>query len=430
MESKVPSVRLAYLLSQYPAVNHVFMLREICRLRSSGFEIHAFSIAAPDRPLTAMTEAERAEVRSTVYVKDAGLVQCAGAHFRTLFTHPFAYFRGLHCALRRAAWSPRTVVYGLFYFTEALVVGRAMMRLRLSHLHTHFSSTVALLVARTFPVTMSATFHGPMEFDNPEVFRLHEKIGASLFSCAISRYGLSRLMYFSSRSQWPKLELTRLGVDPAEFAARPFRPDPSPLQLLFVGRLAPVKGLYILLDAMDALVRQGHDILLRLAGDGPDRAALERQVQTRRLSRCVSFLGNVHQDKLREIYRETDVLVLPSFAEGLPVVLMEAMAMEIPCVATWVAGVPELISDGIDGLLTPPADVDALVRALVRLKSDPACRLRFGQRARQRVLQEYDVAENTRRLADVFRRRLQEGTLSHTPADAGLAFIAPGNQGS
>jgi glycosyltransferase involved in cell wall biosynthesis len=298
------------------------------------------------------------------------------------------------------------MLYGIFYFAEAVVVGHSMMRLGLRHLHTHFASTVGLIVARIFPVTMSATFHGPMEFENPEAFRLREKIRASLFSCAISRYGLSQLMRVAGRSQWQKLELTPLGVDPVEFAPRPFRPDPSPFQILCVGRLAPVKGQHVLIAAAGALVREGHDILLRFAGDGPDRTELLRDVDVRGLSHNVFFAGNVDQDTLRGLYRQCDALALPSFGEGLPVVLMEAMAMEIPCIATWVAGVPELIRDGVDGLLVPPADAESLARAILRLKSDPALRLRIGQEARRRVLDGYDVSRNTERLAEVFRRRL------------------------
>ena len=422
VNSERAPVRLAYLLSQYPAVNHVFMMREIRLLRQCGFEIHAFSIGGPDRPLAAMTSVEREEARATVYVKNAGLRQLAVAHMSTLFSRPISYFRGLWCALRMGMWSPRGILYGVFYFGEAVLAGHSMMRLGLRHLHTHFASTVALIVARTFPVTMSATFHGPMEFENPAAFRLREKIGASLFSCAISRYGLSQLMYVSGRSQWSKLEWTPLGVDPAEFAPRPFRQDPSPFQIVCVGRLAPVKGQHVLIGAVAALARDGHGVLLRFVGDGPDRSELEREVESRGLSRSVFFAGNVNQDELRAIYRESDALVLSSFGEGLPVVLMEAMAMEIPCVATWITGIPELIRDGIDGLLIPPADERALARAILRLKTEPALRLRLGQEARRRVQDQYDLTRNGERLVEVFRRRF--GAQSDA-ARASLSGAAP-----
>jgi glycosyltransferase involved in cell wall biosynthesis len=154
------------------------------------------------------------------------------------------------------------------------------------------------------------------------------------------------------------------------------------------------------------LVRNGHEILLRFVGDGPDRSELEREVEARGLSRCVLFTGNVNQDELRAIYRESDALVLSSFGEGLPVVLMEAMAMEVPCIATWVAGVPELIRDGANGLLVPPADEGSLAGAILRLMSDPDLRFKLGREARRTVLDQYDLDKNGERLVEIFRRRL------------------------
>jgi glycosyltransferase involved in cell wall biosynthesis len=386
-------------LSQYPAVNHVFMLREIRSLRKLGFEIHAASIRRPDRDLSVMTEAEREEAQATYYVTSTSPLRLALAQLHTFVTRPASYFRGLAGALGSG---PR----GFFYFAEAIAVGRWMMRRRITHLHTHYASNVALIVARTFPITLSVTFHGPVEFQDPVHSRLREKVRASLFSCAISQYGLAQLMYACGYAEWPKLELTYLGVDLDEFRPRPFHPAPAPFEIVCAGRLASVKGQHVLIAAMEALIQEGRNIRLRFAGDGPDRAELERDVDTRGLSAHVSFAGNLNQDQLRILYRESDAMVLPSFAEGLPVVLMEAMAMEIPCIATWVAGVPELIRDDVNGLLAPAGDAVALARAIARLEADPALRLRLGQHARQRVEKSFDVWKNVARLAEVFRRRL------------------------
>jgi glycosyltransferase involved in cell wall biosynthesis len=401
-------VRLAYLLSQYPAVNHVFMLREIRQLRKLGFEIHVASIRGLDRPLEALTEVEREEARSTYYIKSASLREVARAHALTLASRPLGYLRGFCGALRGAGLSPRKLVSRLFYFAEAVVVGQWMKRNRLRHVHTHFSSGVALIVARTFPVTMSATFHGPAEFEDTAGFRLAEKIGASLFSCAISYYGLSRLMYATAPSQWPKLEVTPLGVDAAEFSPRPFRENSPVFEILSVGRLAPVKGQQAMIAAVDTVVKEGRRIRLRLAGDGPDRAELEREVERRGLSQEVIFEGNLNQDQLRAVYRESDAFVLSSFGEGLPVALMEAMAMEIPCIATWIAGIPELIRDGVGGLLVAPGDVQSLAKAIIRLMSDAELQRRLGQSGRRRILEGYEVITNVGRFGKVLSRRLAE----------------------
>jgi glycosyltransferase involved in cell wall biosynthesis len=228
-------------------------------------------------------------------------------------------------------------------------------------------------------------------------------------------------MYASAHSEWHKLEVTPLGVDTAQFAPRHFRENPATFEILSVGQLVAVKGQQVMIAAVDAVVREGHKIRLRLAGDGPVRAELEREVERRGLSQVVIFEGYLNQDRLRAVYRESDAFMLSSFAEGLPVVLMEAMAMEIPCIATWITGIPELIRDGVDGLLVAPGDANSLARAIVRLKTDAALQRRLGQSGRQRILDGHDVATNVRRLGEVFRRRLA-GAMA--PATARLE---PGN---
>lgn len=397
---------MAYLLSQYPAVNHVFMLREVCSLRQLGFEIHVASIRSPDRDSGLMTAAEQEEVRSTYYVKRSGLLRLVQAHVHTLVSRPGPYLRGLAGALRHSSERGVQALYGLFYFTEAVAVGHWMRRHALTHVHTHYASTVGSLVRRIFPVTLSITFHGSAEFRNPEGFRLAEKVRVSLFCCAISQYGFSQLMYACGHPQWPKLELTTLGVDPQTFQPRLFRPNPSPFQIICVGQLAPVKGQHVLVAAMAALVKEGRDIRLRFAGEGPDRIALRQDVENRGLPERVWFEGNVNHDKLLDMYRDSDALVLSSFAEGLPVVLMEAMSMEIPCVAPWVNGIPEIVTHETDGLLVPPGDAEALARAIARLMDDAELRRRLGQKARLKILEKFDLRRNTEHLAGVFRRRL------------------------
>jgi colanic acid/amylovoran biosynthesis glycosyltransferase len=391
---------MAYLLSQYPAVNHVFMLREVCSLRKLGLDVQVASIRKPDRGPGLMTTAEQAEARATYYVKSTGLLRLVLAHAHTLVSRPGHYIRGLAGALRHGP------LYGLFYFAEAVAVGHWMRRHGLSHVHTHYASTVGLLVGRIFPVTLSITIHGPAEFQDPAGSRLAEKVQASLFCCAISQYGVSQLMHACGYLEWPKLELTALGVDLNAFPPLPFRPSPSPFQIVCAGRLAPVKGQHVLIAAMAALVNEGRDIRLRLAGDGPDRIALRQDVEKRGLSDRVSFEGSVNQDRMLDLYRESDALVLSSFAEGLPVVLMEAMAMEIPCVAPWVNGIPEIVTHETDGLLVPPGDAQALAQSIGRLMDDAELRHALGQEARLKILEKFDLQRNTEHLADVFRRRL------------------------
>jgi glycosyltransferase involved in cell wall biosynthesis len=353
-----------------------------------------------------MTAAEREEARSAYYVKNSGWARLMLAHVHTLVSRPGRYLRGLAAALGDRSGRRPQALYGLFYFAEAVAVGDWMKRRGLTHVHTHYASTVGFLVERIFPVTLSITFHGSAEFQNPAGFRVAEKVRASLFCCAISQYGVSQLMYSCDYLEWPKLELTTLGVDPDRFPPRPFRASPTPFQIVCVGQLAPVKGLPLLIAAMAALVQEGRHIRLRFAGDGSERMALQQDVENRGLSDRIWFEGNLNQDKLLDLYREADALVMSSFAEGLPVVLMEAMSMEIPCVAPWVNGIPEIVTHETDGLLVPPGDAEALARAIARLMDDAELRRTLGQRARLKILEKFDLRRNTEHLADVFRRRL------------------------
>jgi glycosyltransferase involved in cell wall biosynthesis len=391
--------RIAYLVSRYPAYNHTFVLREIRGLRALGFDVRVASIDAADRAVEAMTAEEREEARGTFYVKPLGVAGALAAHARVLARWPARYAKALGVALALAGTDPRRLLKYLLYFAEAVVFADWMARERLSHFHTHFSSTVGLIAARAFPIDMSMTLHGPGEFEEPAGFNLAEKVAASRLVVAISHYGASQIMLHASPEHWSKVEVVPLGIDPSVFAPRPFRERPRPFEVVSVGRLAPVKAQRVLVDAVASLVREGVDVRLRLVGDGPDRAALERDVAVRRLGGSVVFEGWCDQDRVREIYRTADAFALASFAEGVPVVLMEAMAMEIPCVATRITGVPELIRDGVDGLLVAPADPDALARAIATLAGDPRLRRRLGAEGRRRVLERYDLAANVERLA-------------------------------
>jgi len=408
------TIRIAYLVSQYPAANHTYILREVRELRNAGIDAVVVSIRPADRPAKAMTAEEKEEWSRTFVVVSAGFWRWAAAHVQTLTKRPAGYLRGLASAVRLAGWKPRRVLFHLFYFGEAVVAGHWMMEQGLEHFHVHFSSTVGLLNTRVFPVSMSITIHGPAEFDDPAGFQMVEKLRAALFVCTISEYGRSQLKKHTPSEEWEKIEVAPLGVDASTFAARPFRENPSPFQILSVGKLTPQKGHHVLIEAIDILLRQGRDVRLGLVGEGPERPHVEREVASRELSQRVTMEGWRNQDEVRAMYAQTDVFALASFAEGVPVVLMEAMAMEIPCVATRITGIPELIRDGTDGLLVEPSDAAQLAEAIGRLMDHPALRLRLGRSARQRVLEKYDLKRNTATLASIFRRRLRSDSAART----------------
>jgi glycosyltransferase involved in cell wall biosynthesis len=399
--------RIAYLVSQYPALNHSYILREIRELRRSSWDVEVASIRADARPVVQLTEEEREERLRTWYVKPQGVTGALRAHFAALTTQNRFYFRGMRYAMGLDGLNFAKTIRNLFYFTEALLIGQWMQKCALRHVHIHFASTVGLLLAKTFPVSISITIHGPAEFEQPEGFHLREKIEAAEFVCTISDYGRTQLMKSCDSGQFEKLETVRLGIDPEQFVAKPRTPlDRSVFEVISVGRLAPEKAQRVLIDAVAHLVGEGRRVRLRIVGEGPERSALEKHIADTKTADVVRLEGALNQDQLKTLYRESDAFALASFAEGVPVVLMEAMAMEIPCVATRIAGIPELIQDGVDGLLATPGNTGEMATALAKLMGDRELRVQIGRAGRQKIIEKYNLSKNTALLAEVFERRV------------------------
>jgi glycosyltransferase involved in cell wall biosynthesis len=238
---------------------------------------------------------------------------------------------------------------------------------------------------------------------------LRDKIESSRFVVAVSYYARSQLMRYSPCSEWHKFEVCRLGVEPWRYTPATAGRSGEALAVLSVGTLSPEKGIPVLIDALRRLIAAGRDIRARIVGDGPLRSTLTEIIRTHGLEECIRLEGALNHDSVAPLYGRSHALVLASFAEGLPVVLMEAMAAGVPCVATRIAGIPELIEDGVNGILVPPSDVEALERAISRLMDNEPLRRRLGEAARQKVEQEYDAAQNGAALAGIFRSRLANG---------------------
>jgi glycosyltransferase involved in cell wall biosynthesis len=321
----------------------------------------------------------------------------------------------LRAALQLDGWNLPASCYALFYLVEAFLLGDWLRRRGHTHLHIHFGgpvATVGMLTSMAWRFSYSMTIHGPEEFYDVEKFYLRRKVERAQFVLCISDYCRSQVMKVCDPVHWAKLHVVRLGVD-----HRVFAPVPSPvpsitrsgaMEIVCVGRMVPAKGHLVLLRAFAKLLRCGYDLRLRLIGDGVERSGLESFVRSETIESAVIFEGSLSHEATRQKLARADIFVLASFAEGLPVALMEAMAMEVPCVSTFVAGIPELIRDSVEGLLVPPSSEQALFTALERVICDADFRRDLAAAGRRRVLAFYDLQHNVRLLADMLQARLSQ----------------------
>ncbi len=403
---------VAYVVGRYPAVSHTFILREVLALRAAGARVETISIhraGAGD----ALSAADRAELARTHALLPASPVAVAGAHLRALLS-PRAYLRTLREALRGGPPGPKAKLRQLAYFAEAIMVWSRCRRLGVRHIHAHLlnqASDAAMLAVRYANLggarprwTWSFTIHGPNELFDVSRFQLAAKAASADAVVCISDFARSQVMGFAPEDRWPRFEVVHCGLDPTEYDPDRVRARErgEGFSILYVGRLVPFKGQAVLLEALAALRAEGVAARLTLVGDGPSRQALERRCRELGLDGAVELAGSVGQDEIRALYAAADAFCLPTFAEGVPVVLMEAMAMRVPVVTSRVMGIPELIDDGEDGLLVRPGRPDELALALGRLARDPELRRRLGERGREKVLAEFDVRESGRRLARIF----------------------------
>jgi glycosyltransferase involved in cell wall biosynthesis len=416
-QTRRPDCRVAYLVSAFPAVSHTFIARELDALRARGVDVVTMSIRkTPADQL--LSDADRRAADETFSVFPLRKLRFVAAHLRAALTRPGRYVSTLRLALAMSPGGARANLWQLFYFAESILVWSQCRRRRVRHIHAHFAnvaSAVALLAAEFGApdgFAWSYTMHGYTEFDEVRRYALAEKTRRAAFVACISDFCRSQLLKLVEPEYWDKLVVVHCGLDAREVRALPGRAEAPaaaearrPLRLLFVGRLVPEKGVLVLLWALATLRDRGVEVDAVLVGDGPYRDALEREARRLGVAEQVSFTGALTGAAIAPQYREADVFCLPSFAEGLPVVLMEAMANELPVITSRLAGIAELVDHDENGLLLPPARDDVIVEALERLAADPALRARWGRSGCERVLRDFDVERSAEQLEGLFGSR-------------------------
>lgn len=396
---------VAYLINQYPMVSHSFVRREILALERQGFTVLRLALRGWDAEVA--DPADRRERAITRYVLHRGLAGLAWSAAKTLGRRPRRFAAGLKLALAMARGSGRPLPYHLAYLLEACRCLDWMAAAGVRHIHAHFgtnSAEVAMLAAALGGGSYSFTVHGPEEFDKPEALGLPEKIRRAAFVAAISSYGRGQLYRWVEAEHWPKVEVVHCGLEPAFHQAAPTPPAAFP-RLVCVGRLCRQKGQLLLIEAAARLARRGADFELVLAGDGEMRREVEAAIARHGLGQRVRITGWIGGEAVRREILAARALVLPSFAEGLPVVIMEALALGRPVITTAIAGIPELVRPGENGWLIPAGSGDDLADAMADCLARPLEDLMaMGEAGKARVLARHSVDREAGKLAELFRR--------------------------
>lgn len=409
---------LAYLTSVYARVSHTFIRGEVAALRALGHTVHTFSVRRPAAGELISAEIRR-EYAATVHIVAAGPVRLVWAGLREAAGSPRRFLAAARLAQRfgTPGWKGR--LWPQAYLLEAAFLARRLRAAKVEHLHNHFgegSTAVAALAAALAGISFSTTIHGPSEFDRPTLLALREKVKRSAFTVAISHFGRSQLYRWCDHRDWSKIEVVRCGLH-GNFLDGKAVPVPDRRTLVSVGRLDEQKGQMLLVEAAGRLRAQGMDFELILIGDGPLRKPLEDLIRRLGIQQHVRLAGWRSAEEVREAILASRALVLSSFAEGLPVVLMEALALRRPVISTAIAGIPELVKQGTCGWLVPAGSVDDLVDAMRTALTTPAPELdRMGREGARRVAERHNARIEAGKLAALFAQAVAGPTSAAPPA--------------
>lgn len=394
-------MKIAYLVNTYPRASHTFIRREIHALERIGFSVHRFAMRSDRRSLR--DPEDKAEDERTEHVLERGRVVLILHAMLWYLTHPLRALRALRLALQMGRRA-RTTNKHLIYLAEAAWLARRCRELEIRHVHAHFgtnSATVACLCQALGGPRWSFTVHGPEEFDAPRALSLSSKIARAAFTVAVSSFGRSQLWRWARFDDRGRIKVVHCGIEPQRFPAP--APLPEKLRLVAVGRFSEQKGFPLLIEAVARAARQHPGLRLTLVGDGELRGEIEAMIEQQTLRRHITLTGWLDEAGVRAELRQAQALILPSFAEGLPMVVMEAMAAGRPVIATSIAGLPELVTPET-GWLVPAGDAEALATAIGALAETPLPRLtEMGLAGRARVLARHDIDREATKLALLIR---------------------------
>jgi len=397
-------MRIAYFTNQYPLTRHTFIRREIVALEAHGVEVVRFSIR--DSGKDAVDPADRDEYAKTRSLLSAGKFAVLAALVSHALTRPLRFLRATALAVRFGRQSDRGILRHLVYLAEACLLRKWLSEAGVTHLHVHFATNpaaVALFCRLLGGPSYSITVHGPEEWDRPEALSLKEKYEGAAFVVAVSDYGRCQVYRWTSLAFWPNVHVVRCGVDETFLNTDP-EPVPDTGKLVLVAGLVEQKGHLLLVQALAQVKESQAEFQMVFIGDGHLRPVLEAEVKKLGLTDHVVFAGWQSNAQVREHLRTARALIMPSFAENLPVAMMEALATGRPVLGTYIAGVPELVENGVNGWLVPAGNVRATADAILEILRTPCDQLsRMGRAGAERVRASHDASIEAARLKELFQ---------------------------
>jgi colanic acid/amylovoran biosynthesis glycosyltransferase len=395
-------MRIAYVVNQYPAVSHSFIRREIQALEQLGVEVDRFSIRAAQLGL--VDSGDIAEMAKTVSILSSGVGVILWSILSTAVRQPLPFLSTLLFALKSAGFSPERLLRHFAYLAEACFLRKRVATNKVDHVHAHFGTnpaTVVRMLRRLGGPTFSVTMHGPDEFNAAHFYDLEGKINEAAATMAISDYGRGQLMMWSDVTNWDKLHVVRCGLDDVLLSHRSI-PIPATSTFCTVARLSEQKGIPLLIEAAAILRAEGHDFEINIVGEGPLRPILEQRIKVLGLTEKVVLKGALSSDNVRAELLQSRAMILPSFAEGLPVVIMEALALERPVITTRITGIPELV-DQECGWIISAGRADQLASAMKEaMTATPEELQTMGAVGRARVREQHDIAKSAKQLFGIF----------------------------
>lgn len=397
--------KVAYFCSLYPAISHTFINREIQQLEQHGFDIHPFTMN-PGQVLAGGTAFEQEQLQRTYCIHGQSLMVKLGAQLSQFLRNPFGYISGLFFAIGMQKGRLKETLWALFHFMEGAILAREMRKRGLKHVHVHFANSeaaIAMYMAKAFGFTYSFTLHGPDCFYNVGLGHLEAKIKRAKFILCISHFARGQAIRLGGAETLKKTYILRCGVDPERYAPVGEAPR-DPMHIVCTGRLTATKGQMLLIMACERLKQAGKNFRCTLIGGGDQEQLLRNLVVQKGLENEVTLTGALPQDGVLATLQTAHLFCLPSFAEGVPVVLMEAMSMEIPCIGTRVGGIAELIDSPHNSWLIHSGDPEGLFLLLQDLIDHPEKRQGMGKAARETILDRFNIRKNGAKLAQIFEQ--------------------------